>query len=67
MFLERRQAALQRYLTRIAKHPVLRRDVDFIEFLENPNECVCVCVCVCDDLLSCCDVCSYPRRQRQLL
>ena len=38
LFLERRQAALQRYLNRIAKHPVLRRDTDFMEFLENPNE-----------------------------
>jgi sorting nexin-1/2 len=38
LFLERRQASLQRYLNRIAKHPVLRRDADFMEFLENPNE-----------------------------
>lgn len=38
LFLERRQASLQRYLTRMAKHPVLRKDSDFIEFLENPNE-----------------------------
>ena len=38
VFLERRQAALQRYLNRVAKHPVLRRDTDFMEFLENPNE-----------------------------
>jgi sorting nexin-1/2 len=38
MFLERRQAALQRYLSRIAKHPVLRKDADFIDFLENPAE-----------------------------
>lgn len=38
IFLERRQAALQRYLNRVAKHPVLRKDADFIEFLENPEE-----------------------------
>ena len=38
LFLERRQASLQRYLTRMAKHPVLRRDSDFVDFLENPNE-----------------------------
>ena len=38
VFLERRQAALQRYLNRMAKHPVLRKDADFIEFLENPDE-----------------------------
>ena len=56
IFLERRQAALQRYLNRVAKHPVLRRDADFIEFLENPDEvcgwvclsvCLFVCWCVC--------------------
>lgn len=41
MFLERRQAALQRYLNRMANHPVLRKDVDFVDFLENPND-VCV-------------------------
>ena len=29
---------LCRYLNRIAKHPVLRKDDDFREFLENPNE-----------------------------
>lgn len=33
-----------RYLNRIAKHPVLRKDEDFREFLENPNE-VCCGVC----------------------
>ena len=38
VFLERRQAALQRYLNRVAKHPILRGDADFMEFLENPNE-----------------------------
>ena len=37
-FLERRQASLQRYLNRLARHPVLRKDSDFMEFLENPNE-----------------------------
>lgn len=37
-FLERRRASLERYLNRIAKHAVLRKDEDFIEFLENPND-----------------------------
>lgn len=49
-FLERRQAALQRYLCRIAKHPVLCRDTDFMDFLENPNEvraCTTCTACMC--------------------
>lgn len=37
-FLERRRAALERYLNRIADHPVLRKDEEYKEFLENPNE-----------------------------
>ena len=44
IFLERRKAALQRYLSRIAKHPVLRKDADFIDFLENPAEVTDMCV-----------------------
>ena len=71
IFLERRQAALQRYLNRVAKHPVLSRDADFIEFLENPEEvgvwvclsvCLCWCLCiyglfVCECLFVCVFVC----------
>lgn len=33
-FLERRRAALERYLNRTAAHPVLSIDPDFREFLE---------------------------------
>lgn len=33
-FVERRRAALERYLNRTAQHPVLRMDPDFREFLE---------------------------------
>lgn len=33
-FLERRKCALERYLNRIAQHPVLRTDPDFRDFLE---------------------------------
>lgn len=33
-FIERRRAALERYLNRIAVHPVLSIDPDFREFLE---------------------------------
>ena len=33
-FLERRRAALERYLNRTAAHPTLRADPDFREFLE---------------------------------
>ena len=38
VFLERRRASLERYLNRIAKHAVLRKDEEFIDFLENPND-----------------------------
>lgn len=33
-FIERRRAALERYLNRTAAHPVLSIDPDFREFLE---------------------------------
>lgn len=33
-FLERRKCALERFLNRIAQHPVLRTDPDFRDFLE---------------------------------
>lgn len=34
-FVERRRAALERYLRRTAQHPVLVLDPDFREFLES--------------------------------
>lgn len=34
-FVERRRAALERYLKRTAQHPVLLLDPDFREFLES--------------------------------
>lgn len=34
-FVERRRAALERYLKRTAQHPVLIVDPDFREFLES--------------------------------
>lgn len=34
-FVERRRAALERYLKRTAQHPVLLLDTDFKEFLES--------------------------------
>ncbi|XP_060563451.1 sorting nexin-2-like isoform X1 [Ruditapes philippinarum] len=37
-FLERRRAALERYLNRTASHPVLRMDPDFRDFLERDGE-----------------------------
>lgn len=36
-FVERRRAALERYLKRTAEHPVLVLDPDFREFLESGN------------------------------
>lgn len=38
LFVERRRAALERYLNRLAQNTVLRKDEDFREFLENPSE-----------------------------
>lgn len=37
-FLERRKCALERFLNRIAQHPVLRTDPDFRDFLELQTE-----------------------------
>lgn len=37
-FVERRKQGLERYLRRTAKHPVLRVDPDFREFLESDME-----------------------------
>ncbi len=37
-FIEKRRAALERYLTRTATHPILRNDPDFREFLELNTE-----------------------------
>lgn len=34
-WVETRRAALQRYVNRTAQHPVLRVDLDFINFLES--------------------------------
>lgn len=36
-FVEKRRAALERYLNRIAKHPCLVQDQDFHDFLEQPD------------------------------
>lgn len=40
-FVERRRAALERYLKRTAQHPVLLQDPDFKEFLESGNYFTC--------------------------
>ena len=37
-FISRRRAALERFITRVALHPVLRLDQDFIDFLESEGE-----------------------------
>ncbi|XP_055918762.1 sorting nexin-2 [Eupeodes corollae] len=37
-WVEVRRAALQRFLNRVAQHPVLRVDLDFINFLESDQE-----------------------------
>ncbi|KAK3098120.1 hypothetical protein FSP39_016301 [Pinctada imbricata] len=37
-FIERRRAALERYLNRTASHPILRVDPDFRDFLERDSE-----------------------------
>jgi sorting nexin-1/2 len=37
-FVERRRAALERYINRTALHPSLRADPDFREFLELDSE-----------------------------
>ncbi|KAK3764179.1 hypothetical protein RRG08_044107 [Elysia crispata] len=37
-FVERRKAALERYLVRTAAHPALANDPDFIEFLEKDGD-----------------------------
>lgn len=37
-WIEIRRAALQRFINRIAQHPVLRVDLDFINFLESDEE-----------------------------
>lgn len=34
-WVEQRRAALERFLNRVAQHPVLRTDPDFINFLES--------------------------------
>lgn len=34
-WVEQRRAALERYMNRTAQHPVLRVDLDFINFLES--------------------------------
>lgn len=36
--MERRRAALERYMNRTAAHPILRTDPDFREFLEQEAE-----------------------------
>ncbi|XP_065837190.1 sorting nexin-2-like [Oscarella lobularis] len=37
-FIGKRKAILQRFLTRLSKHPVLRKDEDFQEFLEKTDD-----------------------------
>ena len=37
-FVERRRAALERYLNRTAIHPIFQVDPDFRDFLESGNE-----------------------------
>ncbi|XP_013116514.1 sorting nexin-2 isoform X1 [Stomoxys calcitrans] len=37
-WVEQRRAALERYMNRTAQHPVLRVDLDFINFLESDQE-----------------------------
>ena len=37
-FISRRRAALERFINRVALHPVLRLDQDFIDFLESEGE-----------------------------
>ncbi|OWF51369.1 sorting nexin-2-like isoform X2 [Mizuhopecten yessoensis] len=37
-FVERRRLTLERFLTRTAQHPLLRKDIDFREFLERDGE-----------------------------
>lgn len=37
-WVEIRRAALQRFLNRVAQHPILRVDLDFINFLESDQE-----------------------------
>lgn len=37
-FVERRRAALERFMNRTAAHPILRTDPDFREFLEQETE-----------------------------
>lgn len=37
-FVERREKALERFMNRVAMQPVLRKDADFVDFLENPND-----------------------------
>ncbi|XP_003386746.1 PREDICTED: sorting nexin-2-like isoform X1 [Amphimedon queenslandica] len=38
LFIQRRRANLERFLNRLAIHPVIRKDEDFKMFLENPGE-----------------------------
>ena len=37
-FIKRRKASLERYLNRVAQHPVLRKDEELRDFLENPAD-----------------------------
>ena len=37
-FISRRRAALERFINRVALHPVLRLDADFLDFLESESE-----------------------------
>ena len=53
---------------RTATHPKLRKDPDFIDFLENPSE-VCHCLFACIQCLQYVCVCVYSfqrLRRRQL-
>ena len=42
-FIERRRAALERYLNRTATHPVLRKDDIFVDFLQSQDEVMIAC------------------------
>ena len=60
-----------RFMNRVAMQPVLRKDADFIDFLQNPNDVselathmytlklLCVCLCVCVYVYVCVRLCVY--------
>lgn len=42
-FIEKRRLALERFLKRIALHPILRNDKNFCDFLEQGIYCILIC------------------------